>query len=132
MSNYPRIGHKFKFVSALSAFVLWGGWAYFINGGSQHAISLKSGLIQGSASFIITLLMVHAVTWLYRQLPPGSRQLWLPSVITILCTGSGLATIHLLAGTPRILATIAPALLVALGFCLLTSRTLRNSESTYE
>ncbi len=126
----------FKLVSALSAFVLWGGWAYLINGdsneGSQHATSLKAALVQGSASFVITLLMVRAVTWLYRRLPPGQLQLWLPAIITILLTGTGLATIHQLAGTPRILPTIAPALLVGFGFCLFISRTLRKSKPTYE
>jgi hypothetical protein len=107
--------------------MLWGGWAYAINSGS-----LKAALIQGSASFIITLLMVRTVTWLYRRMAGGWLQLWLPASVTILLTGSGLAMLHQLAGTPRILLTIAPALCVGFVFCLFTSYTLRKSDPTHE
>jgi FtsH-binding integral membrane protein len=117
----------YSLVSALLAFAIWGGWAYAINGGS-----MKAALVQGSASFIITLLMVRAVTWLYRRMEGGWLQLWLPASVTILLTGSGLATLHRLADTPHILPTIAPALCVGFVFCLLTGYTLRKSEQTHE
>jgi hypothetical protein len=123
--NHPH--PVYALVSALLAFALWGGWAYAINGGS-----LKAALIQGSASFVITLLMARTVTWLYRRMAGGWLQLWLPASVTILLTGSGLATLHRLAGTPHILPTIAPALCVGFAFCLFTSYTLRKSERTHE
>ena len=120
----------FSYVSAIAALLLWGGWAYVVNDGDNaHAVGLTAALIQGSASFVITLLMVRAVTWLHAYLPPGRLQLWLPAFTTVTCTGSLLATAHYLAGTPHIFRTISPALLVGLLFCLFTSHTLRKAES---
>ena len=131
MQKRPQPRPVFKLLSGLAAFVLWGGWAYYINGGSANPASLKAAGVQGSASFIITLLMVRAVTWLHGRLPSGTIQAWLPSVITLSCTGSALIAIHLLAGTPQILPTIAPALLVGGLFCLYTSHTLRKMEARH-
>jgi hypothetical protein len=125
----PRLA--FKLISALAAFVLWGGWAYYINGGNANPASLKAAGVQGSASFVITLLMVRAVTWLHGRLSSGTLQVWLPSVITLSGTGSLLIAAHWLAGTPQILPTIAPALLVGGLFCLFTSHTLLQQESPH-
>ena len=131
MQKRPQPRLAFKLISALAAFVLWGGWAYYINGGSANPASLKAAGVQGSASFIITLLMVRAVTWLHGRLPSGTLQVWLPSVITLSSTGSILIAAHWLAGTPQILPTIAPALLVGGLFCLFTSHTLRKTEARH-
>lgn len=127
-----RIHPLFSYISALAALLLWGGWAYVVNGSDNaHATGLTAALVQGSASFVITLLMVRAVTWLHAHIAPGGLQAWLPAVITITCTGSVLVTAHSLAGTPHIFRTIAPALLVGLVFCLFTSHALRKAESNH-
>ena len=131
MQKRPQPRLAFKLISALAAFVLWGGWAYYINGGSTNPASLKAAGVQGSASFIITLLMIRAVTSLHGRLPSGTLQVWLPSVITLSGTGSLLIVAHWLAGTPQILPTIAPALLVGGLFCLFTSHTLRQQETPH-
>lgn len=126
-----HLRRSFKLASAAFAFILWGTWAYFVNEGSSIEEGLKAAWVQGGASFIITLLMVHTVTWLHERLPSGKLQAWLPSAITISCTGSALIVMHLLAGTPQILPTIAPALLVGGLFCLFTSHTLRKMEAQH-
>ncbi|WP_310448306.1 hypothetical protein [Thiobacillus sp.] len=131
MQKHPQPRLAFKLLSALAAFVLWGGWAYYINGGNANPASLTAAGVQGSASFIITLLMVRAITWLHGRVPSGTRQVWLPSVITLSSTGSILIAAHWLAGTPQILPTIAPALLVGGLFCLFTSHTLLQSETQH-
>ena len=131
MQKNPQPRLAFKLLSALAAFVLWGGWAYYINGGNANPSSLTAAGVQGSASFVITLLMVRAITWLHGRVPSGALRVWLPSAITLSGTGSLLIAAHWLAGTPRILPTIAPALLVGGLFCLFTSHTLLQSETRH-
>ncbi len=126
MPSYSRPNRLFVLSSALLAFVMWGGWAFYINRTANHITSLKAGLIQGSASFIITLLMVHSVTWLSAQCPKSHLQLWLPALITVGFTGSCLVIVHYLGGTPHIFRTVAPPLSIAFLFCLFTAYKLRK------
>jgi hypothetical protein len=89
-------------------------------------MGLISGLTQGTASFIITLFMVHMVTWLSRCISSRLFKLILPPVITVGFTGSCLVAIHFFVGTPAILHTIAPALGVAFMFCVYISFKLQS------
>ena len=111
----------FNLGSALFAFCLWGGWAYYVNHSQGVYTGLISGLAQGTASFIITLGMVYAITWLYARIPASPIRLLLPAIITVSCTATGLYAVHSLVGTPNIAYTIAPALSVAFMFCVYTS-----------
>lgn len=112
--------------SALFAFTLWGGWAYFINR------TITSALIQGAASFIITLFLVYAVSSIYLRLVGKVNnilQLFIPAIITVSFTGTCLYIIHYVAGTAHIVNTIAPALLVAFTFCVFTAFRLSKETS---
>ena len=112
---------QYRFLSAALAFLLWGAWAFYINGDYDFTTRTTSALTQGSASFIITLIMVSMVTLIYNALPDNALRLMLPAFITVLCTGSLLYLVHYLVGTPRIIHTIAPPLTVAFLFCIFTS-----------
>ena len=125
--NNPRTSRLFNVLSALSAFLLWGGWAYYVNGSTDAAKGLISGLTQGTASFIITLVMVHLVTWFFNHLPGNFLQLPLAAFFTVSITGTCLVGIHRLVHTPHILYTIAPALSVAFAFCWYTAYKLRKT-----
>lgn len=91
-----------------------------------------SGLTQGIASFIITLLVVYAMTTIYNRLPAGIARLILPAAITVSAIGLCLILIHSTAGTPNILLTIAPSLGVAFVFCIFTTYRLRQAEVSQE
>ncbi len=114
-------------ISAFLAFMLWGGWAFLVNGAGGITIRLISGFTQGTASFIITLIMVRSITWLFHHLPDNLSRLVLPAVITVGCTGSCLAGVHYLVDTPRIVQTISPALTVAFIFCFYTTMKLEKA-----
>ncbi len=127
-----QTSRQFNILSAVFAFIIWGGWAYYIN--SSHGVStgIVSGFTQGTASFIITLLMVRAVTWLAQRIKNHSLKLILPAVITVSFTGCCLAIIQSLVGTPAIPGTIAPALTVAFLFCVFTAFKLRSLNANKE
>ncbi len=127
--NSPRTSRLFNVLSAMFAFMIWGGWAFYVNGRTDAAKGLISGLTQGTASFIITLVMVHLVTWFFKHLPNNFLQLPLAAFFTVTITGSCLVGIHWLVHTPHIFYTIAPALSVAFAFCWYTAYKLRLSST---
>lgn len=123
---------RYSLLSASSALFLWGSWAYYVNSAKGQTTGLIAGLTQGIASFIITLLVVYAVTAIYNRLPRGVGRLIWPAVITVSCIGVCLVIIHSAAGTPYIFPTIAPSLAVAFLFCMFTSYRLRQAEVSQE
>ena len=97
---------------ALAALMGYGAWAYYINAVYEPALALRAGLIQGSYAFVLTLLASLLYEWLFAVL----RNRALRKTLTV---GAGLVlqlvtivSIHLVAGTPAILATVTPGLLI--------------------
>ena len=121
-----RISKDYKYFSAIMAFILWGGWAFYVNSGSGISVRIIAGLVQGSASLIITLVMIKLVTAIFHRLPDNPLRIILAAFITVSITGSGLMLAHSVANTPRIIATISPALTVAFVFCLYTALKLHR------
>lgn len=126
----PRTSLLFNGLSAVLAFLLWGAWAYYVNANTDANQGLSSGLSQGTASFAITLLMVHLVSWFFKRLPDSFLKLPLAALCTVAITGSCLVAIHKLVGTPNIIATITPALTVAFIFSWYTAYQLQKIKST--
>lgn len=106
----------YRYLSAFFAFLLWGGWAFFINDDENSHTGVISAITQGSFSFIITLFMTHFITFQFNKFSNGIVRIVLPPVITVSITGTMLILIHIMAGTPSILYTVSPALTVALLF----------------
>jgi ABC-type antimicrobial peptide transport system permease subunit len=130
MANRIKTTKQFRFLSASLAFILWGGWAFFINQKETVQVGVTSGVTQGTASFLITLFLVHAVTRLYHQFNHPIAKLLFPAIVTVSFTGTGLLLIHSIAQTPRILVTILPAISVAFTFCLFTAYKLHKTSQT--
>ncbi|QDT44214.1 hypothetical protein Pan241w_43220 [Gimesia alba] len=121
MRESIRTTRLFNFLSAVLAFLLWGGWAYHINSASSPQSGVVAALTQGTASFLITLFMVHAVTFLFHRFQKPFVKVILPAVLVNSVTGFCLVSVHTLMGTPRVFATILPALTVAFSFCIFTA-----------
>jgi len=117
---------SYTLASAIMAFVLWGGWAYFVNEQSLPSSGFAAGLTQGLASGLMTLIMVRAISVLIRNLPVNSIAVILPAFIIVTISSTGLILLHTLSGTPNILSTIAPVISVAFGFCVVTTIKLRS------
>ena len=123
---------QFTLMSGILAFCLWGGWAYYINHQPETYIGLVSGITQGTASFIITLVMVNVVTFLFQRIKSRLLRPVLPAAITVSFTSVCLATIHTLMGTPNIPHTIIPPLTVAFLFCVFVGYKLQHAAMTNE
>lgn len=120
---------NYNILSSTSAFFVWGGWAYYVNSIEGKNTGLVSGIAQGIASFVITLIVVFAVTKLYNTISSKALKIILPAIITVTCIGIVLVIVHSAVGTPHILYTIAPSLTVAFLFCIFTALSLRKNEN---
>ena len=89
-----------------AGFLLMGSWAVFANRAHPMPAPLLAGLLQGVLTATITLGLKHVQEFLVARLPgwPG----WIaPPVATCLISFTLLFTLHSLARTPEVLATLA-------------------------
>ena len=118
-----------RLFAAAFAFVMWGGWALLANWHGGHQNALMSGLLQGSASAVITLLMALCATALFARLPgPVLLRIILPPVLIVAVTFNALWLAHTANATPSLWLTILPPSCVAFAYCLyLTLSLARNN-----
>lgn len=121
-----KTSHLYNFLSALFAFIVWGSWAYYANSSHGGAVQRVAMMTQGTASFVITLVMTRSVTFLFSRVKDGWPRIFVPSVVTVSITGTALVSVHYWAGTPEVAATVSPALSVAFFYCLYTTYKLRQ------
>ena len=100
------------------AFLAMGGWAVFAN--REHAMPapLLAGAVQGTLSACITLFLKRVVEAIAAHLT-GVVALAVPPLAAFAISVTLLVTLHTLAGTPEILATIAVPLTVATSYAAL-------------
>lgn len=107
----------------LAAFVAMGGWALFANRGHGTGEALRAGLVQGTLSACLTYGMKRLIEALAARLS-GRAAVLLPPLACGALSVTLLTTIHGIAGTPEVLATIAVPVTVATGWAAVYSFTL--------
>lgn len=108
------------------AFIAMGSWAAFANRAHPMPAPLLAGLIQGTLSALITLLLKRGIEYLARRFS-GLTALLAPPVIAGLVSASVLTVIHTIGGTPEIGRTIAVPLTVATSYAALYNLSLWQS-----
>ena len=123
-----------RWLPALLAFVLWGGWALYANLTESTSQAIIAGVLQGTASAVITLCMTLAINRLFPLFRQPLLAVLLPPLLVVSITSSLLFVLHSLGQTPRLWLTILPPSAVAFAFCLfLTVRlALQNHPTTPE
>ncbi|HET9538687.1 MAG TPA: hypothetical protein VFP43_25625 [Mesorhizobium sp.] len=99
-------------VHVLFAFLAMGGWAWFANRMHPPAAAIVAAFVQGFLSGCITLVLKTAIEFLVKRLS-GVAALVIPPLAAFLTSLVVLSMIHMLAGTPEILTTIALPLTVS-------------------
>lgn len=107
-----------RYIAALMAFLLWGGWAVFVNSKGGWDKALVAGVVQGSASAILTLIMATAVVWQAQMLANPLFKALLPPVVTVAMTGTLLYAAHAICGTAHPSRTMLLPMTVAFFYCL--------------
>ena len=107
MSNWiVKISHSKAartLLSAIAGFLGYGGWAFFCNLMHGVKMGLQSGLVQGSLSFSITLMLSGVMEFFYKRLRSKAWSVVIPIIGFVSVSYS----VNTLAGTPEVLATIA-------------------------
>jgi hypothetical protein len=132
------------FVHVAFGFLAMGAWAVFANRDHPLPQALLAGLVQGTISGLLTLVLKKFLEWMSRRLSPALRQaqgsmkanserpepvegrgarrllaLFVPPIVTATAILIILVTAHTLAGTPEILATIAVPFTVSTTYAIL-------------
>lgn len=101
-------------VPPVAGFLFYGAWALWVNSPYGWEHSVIAGLTQGSYSFTITLVLAIVIELLFVRLtgvPLRSVWVFLIGAVLLVCTSVG---INVLTGTPEILWTVLPGLVISL------------------
>lgn len=98
---------------AMTSSAAYGAWAVLANRAHGAAVALRAGFAQCALSFASTFLMVVILEHLFSLGRTPQRGFWAAAIGTTAASASLMAATHAVAGTPRILATIAPLVAVA-------------------
>ena len=109
---------------ACGAFVLYGGWAFIANRSHGTGDGLRALVAQGSISFVSTLTITMIMEWAFGNSgPPWGRaaRAFLSGCAVMYALTIG---VHLLVGTPEIVATVVPVLTLGTIYCAVYSVSL--------
>lgn len=99
-------------LAGLAGFIGYGGWAWYANLDHGTDIAMRSGLVQGGYSLVLTFLMTFVTEYLYsiwQHLASAAVRTTLLVSTILFCSAY---TIHLFVGTPEILMTITPGFII--------------------
>ena len=113
------------------AFLLYGSWAVFANWEYGLKKSLTAGLVQGIVSFLTTTFIMLLMIWLF-ELGRSSLTRFLYAVTgTNAIAISGMVCAHLIVGTPDILQTILPSMVVGFSLTVVYSSARLRQEAKH-
>lgn len=118
-----------SFIHIAVAFLAMGGWAVFANRAHAFPQPLVAGLVQGALSAAITFVLKRMIELLASSFS-GVAALVLPPLIAVALSLGVLTSIHALAGTPEVLATIALPTGVTAIYSTLYTATLWRARKT--
>jgi len=108
-------------VSAAVGFLFYGSWAFWVN--HQHGIGMgiRAGCVQGSYSFLLTLIMTGLIETLFsicgRLFSNRNLVIWATISCSCFLIFSTSWSINVLAGTPEVLRTVILGYIVGGIFC---------------
>ncbi len=104
---------------SIAGFLFYGSWAVFINHSHGWYMAIKAGLTQGSYSFCITLLLGVLVESLFVHLRHVAYRNFYVFTVATLVLAITSYSINYLTGTPEILWTILPGLVVSMVYTII-------------
>jgi hypothetical protein len=99
-------------VTAVVAALVYGAWAGFSNREHGIGVALEAGLVQGALSFLSTMTFVLVLEALFRLGGGAVQGFLLAAGGTISLMIAVMTTAHRMAGTPNLVTTIAPSIVV--------------------
>ncbi|UUQ65463.1 hypothetical protein NLK61_02070 [Pseudomonas fuscovaginae UPB0736] len=113
-----RVNNRSVLLSALPAAIFYGALAALSNADHGIGAMSRAAIIQGLISYGSTLIALSAMFKLARVFtlwPLPVRRAVVPLTVVSLFTALS-ATLHMKAGTPNVLLTVAPSFLIGWGY----------------
>lgn len=101
---------------SVAGFFFYGLWAYCINLSADEDIAVRTALVQGSYSFVLTLSFSFIIEWLYTVFKSLPYRIWLVGLTTCVLMYLSSWCIHTLNGTPHIVLTMLPGVIIGTGY----------------
>ena len=117
---------------AAGAGVLYGGWAVIVNWPHGLDAVIRAGAVQVAYSVTTTAVMSSIMEAVFVRLPPGALRVWGTAASA---SGLGmivLIAVHVLVGTPELLWTVLPSLIMGTLFAVLYCLNLGRVEGGLE
>ncbi len=99
-------------LNAIAAAAVYGGWAAYANSEHPTMVWLRAAIVQGSTSFGITLTITLLALYAYKRAGQGRRGIAIGWLISATMMAIIPSLLHMAAGTPNILHTILPGLII--------------------
>lgn len=127
------ISFKYRLlIPPVAGFLAYGAWAVFINYSHGWDLAVKAGLTQGGYSFCITLILGVMIEWLFARLARTPLPLLLRGLCVFFLSFSLLVvtsySLNYWLGTPELILTILPGLLMSAMYTALYIFTLSKSQ----
>lgn len=106
---------KHDTISALSALIAYGAWAYWVNMDAGVEAALFAGLVQGGGAFVVTYISIHIVQRIYKA-STGVSRFVLPVIGATLMISGSIFLLHLWTGTPNPILTMLPSTSISILF----------------
>ncbi len=111
-----------------AAALAYGGWAVWINAVHGPGAQLRAGLAQGFASAVATATITGIIEWLRVRLRDVRRGDGIAVAIAATAASLWHLSVNFVAGTPALLATAAPSMVMAWVFGGVYAAGLRRTE----
>lgn len=104
------------FVNAAGAALIWGSWAAFVHRNFELHILLKAAFTQAFLSAFFTLMGVTLLEAIFARAPEPVRVPF-SALSTFAFVLVSVLVIHTVSGTPNVLFTVAPTMILSLFYC---------------
>lgn len=112
-----------KALHAAAGFILMGSWAAYANSAHPMPAPIVAGILQGTLTAGITLLLKRVVELVCTYVS-GSARLLLSPLATGLVSIAILTSVHTIAGTAEIAATVSVPVMVSISYAAIYAKAL--------
>lgn len=117
-TNTKNYAPKRSIISSIAAFIGYGTWSAFANYNHGFEMVTKIVLIYGAYSAVATLIYSNVMEYVFQRCSNNQYNSIITIIITCTIMYSTSVFINILIGTPELLLTIAPGIIISTIFAM--------------
>ena len=115
-------------LSAVAAFVLYGGWAILANYDHGLTKAFTAGLTQGLMSMVSTAFLTAGMEWIFAACSAGALRYFTTGLTPITLVLVIMTALHLAIGTPEVLVTMLPSAIIGIAYSMVYATGLTRTQ----